>query len=68
MPLNFRRDLRNGRKREKNVRDERYIRETSRRIDEVAGAFGQDTLKWPRRWHRLLKSIQQNSSRRWLSS
>lgn len=38
---------------EKNVRGER-IRETSRGIDEVAGAFGQDTLKWPRRWHRLL--------------
>lgn len=48
---------------EKNICDER-VRETSRRIDEVAGAFGQDILKWPRRWHRLLESIQQNSSRR----
>lgn len=47
----------------KNVDDERG-RETSHRIDEVAGAFGQDILKWPRRWHRLLESIQQNSSRR----
>lgn len=25
------------------------------RIDEVAGVFGQDTLKWPRCWHRLLE-------------
>lgn len=42
--------------------------ETSRGIDEVAGAFGQDTLKWPRRWHRLLESARQNSSCRSLSS
>jgi len=49
-PLRFRKA-----ENEKIVRDKR-IRETSRKIDEVAGAFGQDTLKWLRHWHCLLES------------